>query len=623
MSRTRQSRPRRPALPAGTRLLPAALLQLPVAQLALPAAATALLHEHAVQSVGDLLALPARAFAADGWFDADHAEAVQRALGRVLREGLASRDPTAPLDAYRDFRDELLGCLDADERQLVTELVGFDGPPLSRLDAARKRTLSVHTFEDRAEQARARLHQTAPALLGRLRYEIGRDLAAGSGLLAADAVGDGSLLQLIAGGSDDPLLGARLVAFCFPREFALHRDQLVGVSPRTLRRLLRELPRLLPPQRLPLPVAALEAELAAAQIPAPRGLLVHLLRLELRVEIAPDADGIDVVVPDPRSPSTRLVDLLLDLGRPTQLDELVYAYRDRFRRASRRRIEQRLRRNPAFVLLSPTLWSLRRWHLEELEAVAPLVDRVARTVCSTGERQRVASLLADERVDERQVHLVLDRLAADPRVRLLGRGEVCAATHRQSRVLEQLLTDFRRAAGDVVASLFLQNQPAGRRRLVERLMRWNRLFVTPAPDRIDALANYPFNDDRMRRMLNLTGHHLDQHGGQATIAAVKAMLDGTDLGGNWLSTTLLADLLRRHGPFELLADQIVCRRGLHLGSSLLRTVRHTLREAGTPLTVDEILQARPELGEFAGCLHDLIVGDPLLQTPDGARFTLV
>lgn len=623
MTDPEQPRRRTPSLPSAARLLPAALLQVPIARLALPEATATLLLQHDVSTVHELLSLPARAYSRKSWFAVAHVEAVQRALAQLLREGLATCDPTATRDALRDLRDELLGCLSDDERRLVTDLVGFDAPPLSRLDAALQRALPVHVLEERTEQARARLHQTAPALLGRLRYEVGRDLAAGGGMLADGPVDNGSLLQVIAEGSRDPLLGARLVAFCFPREFSLHRDALCGVAPRTLRRLLRELPRLVPPQRLPLPVDTLEQELAAAQAPAPRGLLVHLLRVELRVEVGPDADGVLVVVPDPRSPSTRLVDLLLDLGRPTQLDELVYAYRDRHRRASRRRTEQRLRRNPVFVMLGPNLWSLRRWHAEELDAVAPLVDRVARRVCSAGERQRVATLLAEDRAEERTVHLVLDRLAVDPRVRLLGRGEVCPATHKQSRVQQQLLTDFRQAAGDVVTSMFVQNQPPHRRRLVERLLRWNRLFVTPAPDRIDVLSNYPFNEERMQRLLNLVGHQLEQHGGHAPVAALKEVLDGTDLGGNWLSPMLLADLLRRHGPFELLADEIVCRRDLRLGSSLLRTVRQALREAGGALSVDEILQARPELGEFASCLHELITGDPLLQTPDGAHFTLV
>jgi hypothetical protein len=38
--------------------------------------------------------------------------------------------------------------------------------------------------------------------------------------------------------------------------------------------------------------------------------------------------------------------------------------------------------------------------------------------------------------------------------------------------------------------------------------------------------------------------------------------------------------------------------------------------------VDEVLTARPELSEFAGCLHELMAADPLLQSPDGERFTL-
>lgn len=622
---TDSSKPRRrtPSLPAAARLLPAGLLQVPIGRLVLPAALAAALQQHDVQTTGDLLALPARTFGPNGWLAADDAEALQRSLGRLLREGLATCDPIATADAYRDLRDELLGCLDEDERCLVAELIGLDAPPVSRLDAAHQRTMSLQALEDRTEQARARVHQTASALLGRLRYEVGRDIAAGHGLLPAGSTSDGSLLQLVANGSNDPLLGARLVSFFFPREFVLHREILCGTAPRTLRRLLRQLPMLVPPQRLPLSVTTLEQELAAEQVSVPRGLLVHLLRVELRVEIEADGEGTDVIVPDPRSASTRLVDLLLDLGRPTQLDELVYAFRDRFRRASRRRIEQRLRSNPAFVLLGPTLWSLRRWHLEELEAVAPLVDRVARRVCSTGERQRVAVLLSEEHASERQVCLVLDRLAVDPRVRLLGRGEVCPATHQQSRVLEQLLADFRRAAGDVVTSMFLHNQPPARRRLVERLLRWNRLFVTPAADRIDLLSNYPFNDERMRRLLNLVGHQLEQHDGRVSIATAKDVLDGTDLGGNWLSTTLLADLLRRHGSFELLGCEVVCRRELRLGSSLLRTVRQALRCAGQPLSVDEILQARPELSAFANCLHELIADDPLLQTPDGAHFTLV
>ncbi len=622
MTRAPRTRRSAPPTPAAARLLPASLLQLPIGQLALPAAAATLLAQHQLRTVGELLALPPGALGRRGWFTGEAVAAVQRALTHVLREGLAACASLAPADGWRDLRDELFGCLGADERQLVAELVGLDAPPLPRLDAARRRGLTVPALEERTEQARARLHQTAPALLGRLRYELGRDVAAGDGVLPADRPCPGSLLRVVAEGSGDARLGARLAAFCFPREFALHGDSLCGIAPRVLRRLLRALPGLVPPQRLPVPVAALEADLASEHLAVPRGLLVHLLRVEHRLEVEAGDDGAAVVVPDPRSASARLVELLLDLGRPTQFDELVYAYRERFRRAPRRRIAQRLRRNPAFVQLGPTTWSLRRWHQADLAAVAPLVDRVARQIAAGDERQRVAALLPAERADERTVHLVLDRLAVDPRVRLLGRGEACRATQRESRVLTTLLADFRRAAGDVVTSLFVQNQPPERRRLVGRLLQHNRVFVTPAPDRIDLLTNYPFNPARMRRLLNLVGHQLDRHGGYVAIVTVKRVLDGTDLGGDWLTPTLLADLLRRHGTFELLTDEVVCRRSLHLGASLLRAARQALREAGVPLTVDEVLTARPELSEFAGCLHELMAADPLLQSPDGERFTL-
>ncbi|MBX3461632.1 MAG: hypothetical protein KF830_00535 [Planctomycetes bacterium] len=620
MTRTRSPRRRPPT--AAARLLPESLLDLPLAQLELSAEVAASLQEHGLRRIADLLDLPAGAFGRRGWFHAAAVGEVQRALGHRLRRGLAQATAAAADVGHDGLRDELLAGLDPDQRQLVCELTGLGAAPLSRLAAARRRSLAVPELEDRAEQARARLHQTAPALLGRLRYEVGRDLASGDGVLPATRLVQGSLLQVLAAGSGDARLGPRLVAFCFPREFTLHGDCLCALPARYLRRLVRALPELLPPQRLPLPVAALQAELQGANLPLPRGLLLHLLRTELRLEVENAADGRETIVADPRSPSARLVDLLLDLARPTPLDELVYAYRERFRRASRRRIEQRLRQNPAFVQLGPSLWSLRRWHLDELANVAPLVDRVARQVAAGDRRQRVADLLDGDRTDDQVLYLVLDRLAADPRVRLLGRGEVCAATHRESRVLSQLLADFRRAAGDVVESLFVHNQPPERRRLVGRLLRHNRAFVSPAADRIDVLTNYPFNRERMRRLVNLVGHQLDQRAGRAAIADLKSVLDGTDLGGAWLSPTLLADLLRRHGPFDLLGHDIVCRRELQLPASLLRTVRQALRAAGVPLTVDEILAARPELSEFAACLHDLVSSDPLLQSPDGQRFLL-
>ncbi|MBL9079165.1 MAG: hypothetical protein JNL08_16805 [Planctomycetes bacterium] len=623
MSEPAQPRRRQAPVPSAVRLLPTSLLQLRCERLALPTATAQKLAQRGITDLEQLLRVPASAFGKRGWCTADDAEAIRHALATVVRDGTAADEAAAEAFAFRGLQDELFGGLQPDERALVVDLVGFAAPPRSRIEAARRLGVSPQTFDDRAERARAHLHQTAPALLGRLRYELGRDLDAAGGLAPADRTTTGTLAEQLARGSGDALLPARLATFCFPLELALHRDHLCATGTRTLRRLLRALPRIVQPHRLPLSLATVERELASDQVEVPRNLVAHALRTELRLELGHGDDGEPTIVPDPRGLAARLVDLMLDLGGPTQLDDLVYAYRDRFRRASRRRIAQRLHQNPMFLQLGPATWSLRRWHKDELAAVEPLVDRVARRVAAGQGRQSVAALLAGEPVDVRTLHLVLDRLAVDPRVRLLGRGEVCPASHQQSGVLAQLLTDFRRAGSDVVTSLFVQNQPPERRRLVERLLRHNRLFVQVAADRIDVLSNYPFNAERLRRLLNLVGHHLEQQGGRLSIRAAKQVFDGTDLGGGWLSPLLLADLLRRHGPYEVLGDDVVCRRELRLGAELLRTVRQALREAQVPLTVDEILQARPELAEFAGCLHQLVATDPLLQTPDGNRFTLV
>jgi hypothetical protein len=189
-------------------------------------------------------------------------------------------------------------------------------------------------------------------------------------------------------------------------------------------------------------------------------------------------------------------------------------------------------------------------------------------------------------------------------------------------VLEQLLVDLKRAASDVVVSRFVYNQPPQRQRLVERLLRHNRLFVMPSDDRIDMLTNYPFNDERLRRLIALVGQQLDQRAGYAQVAALKAAVDRSDLGGGWLTPVLLGDILRRHGPFEMLPAGIVARQELGLLASLMRAARKALRDADGPLSVDEMLRARPDLGEFAGCMRELLSADPHVQTRDGVHFSL-
>jgi hypothetical protein len=221
------------------------------------------------------------------------------------------------------------------------------------------------------------------------------------------------------------------------------------------------------------------------------------------------------------------------------------------------------------------------------------------------------------------VHYVLDHLAHDPRVRMLGRGDACAASHRRSAVMETLLTDLRRAAGEVVVSRFLRNQPRQHRRLVERLLRHNRLFVRIGPDRIDTISNWPFNEERLQRLLAIAQNHLRHRAGYAHGDVLRDLVARSEVGGDWLTTPLLLDVLRRHGPFEVLPGDIIAHADVALGGTLLRTVRQALRAAGEPLTIDDIVRARPELGEFRATLGELLADHPHVQSPDGVRFALV
>ncbi len=615
MTRTR-ARQKTSAPTAAQRLLPASWLETPLAGLDVPADLAQRLEERSIRTLGDLLGLPARAFAKNGWLRPDGAELVRKALGAKLADNAPSENEQGPL------HERFAAGLAPDEREVLDLVAGVGGTTMPRTAIAARLKISLQRLDERIRQVRARMHERSSALLGRLRYEAGRDLEAFDGVLDPRDARDDSLLATLGRETADRLLGARILAFCFPREFHIHAGLLCQAAPRRFRRLLRTLPRIVRPQRLPLSIDALRNELAAEQLEVPRGLLLHLLKKELRV--VPDGDPAlgEVAVADPRSAEKRLVDLMLEAVEPMRLDDVVFAWRERFRRASRGRIERMLRGSPSFLMLGPETWSLRDRHAKELLAAGPLAERMARRICAMGGRHDVTALLAEEKVDQRTAWLVLDRLAVDPRVRMLGRGNACPAAQRQSRVLEHLLADFRKAGGDVVLSLFVQNQPPELHRLVERLLRQNRLFVMPAPDRIDVLSNYPFDVPRLRRLVTIVDQQLQARSGYAPVGPLKAAVDGTDLGGSWLSEALLVDLLRRHGPFEVLPGDLVARRELGLGAFVMRCVRQALRDIGGMLTVDDILQQRPDLAEFAGSLRELLATDPLVQSPDGTHFTM-
>lgn len=606
--------------PTWAAVLPDGLLSLSLGALELPLATVVALAGAGMHTVADVLRAPSEALAGDGPLARGRAIDVALALQRALAEGLAPRQLTA--SDWPTLRNQLLAPLGETERRWFEEIVGILGEPPTAPTLARQLGVTTSTLQERADRLRAAFGALAPDLVERLHHEAATDLRANDGVMQVVHAAVDSIVQRLARSAPEPGVGIRLVAFLFPQECCQSRGALFAMTPRRYRRLLRLLPNLVAPRRLPKPVDVLLDELAALDLPTTRGVLVHVLRANLRVAIELDDELGEVAVADPRTPSARLAELLEEAGEPMAATDLASVYRERYRSGSLRLVRRVLMERGLFLRIGEDLWALRRDHEEALAANVALVDRVARRLGAMGGRQRVLDLIEDDERGELTLYYVLDGLAEDPRVRLLGRGDACPASHRQSRVMTRLLESFRRAGGDVMLGRFLQNQPPEHRRLTERLLRSNRLFVHLSPDRVDVLSNWPFNAERMQRLLSLVEEQLQRRAGYAHTSAIKAAVDLTDLGGPWLTLPLLEDVLRRNGPFDVLPGGIVGRVELDLNGFVRRSLRAALRSAGATLTAEEILLQRPELAPFAPTLDGMLRTDPMVRTDDDVRFTI-
>lgn len=590
-------------------LLPRALLDLDLADLGLPAAARLACGTRQIHTLGDLLAVEPEALAANGWFGPEWANQVRQVLTQHWQP---SASPGRPLDA-----------LPSDFPGLLRELA----PALGQVHfAALCQLLQVPTSEPAPVTSdgplaraalRARLLAVAAPLFDQLCRELGAELYAFDGMVLAEHLAAGSLLHSLVATAEPPRAMFELVAFAMPQQFCTQDGRLFGMPARQLRACGKQLRRHLDAVGLPQPVAAIAAHLAAVGCPAPMGVVQHCLRHDLQLAVVVDPHQGELAIADPRSPTARLLAILTAAAAPMSFDDLAFAYREQHRRCSRLALQRRLGAEPRFLQVGRGLWSLREHHAAALQATAPLAEQVARALAARGGKQHLASLVVEFGGDEADAWLVADHLRRDPRVRFLGRGEACPATHGRSQVLEQLLLDFRRAGGEVVMSRFLANQPPERRRLVGRLLQANRWFVMPEPDRVDVLSNYPFNPQRLRRLLDHTTAWLVQRGGHGALSDLKQELDGRELGGGWLGPVLLGDLLRRHGEFEVLPGGVVCRAGTT--RLLQRSLRRLVRAAGQPVSAADLLAAHPELTEYAAALATLLSTDPLLQSRDGVR----
>lgn len=606
--------------PAAQPLLPTSLRAMPLRSLGLAQPWTQRLADLGCSTIGHALSLPATVFETGGSAGTEAAEAIRAALEALLAPAIAPAQPDAR-EADSDWpslRARLLAALDEENREWFCARVGI-ADSTGRIRSVSTDGPNQLVAEKRDLAARNRLTLRAPSLLQRLREEYLRELEAFEGAVPADRIATGTWLHTIKKGSGDTMLPLRLLAFCFPEEACVDGSFVSAVEPRVWQKLRQRMRVLTARRRLPISLQELTDELSSTLPEAPRGVVTRLVAELPRLCIRIDERQGEIVKQAEPEVARRLEQLLVERGQPTRFLDLVFDYRERFQSASEQALRSRMSRSQAFVQIAEGTWSLARWHQDEIEQLAPVVDKVCAAVCASNEKLRIASL---HEGDDRERWLLTGLVRRDPRVRWLGRGEACAATLGRSRVLDQLLRDFRRAAGEVPMSRFLENQPQDRRRLVERLLRHNRLFVFPAPDRIDLLTNYPFNAERLARLTRLVDEFLAARNGYAPLQLTLDEVNRCDLGGSWLHTTLLGELLRRHGPFEILPGGYVARRSLGLVGWLMRRARAALRDAALPITVEEMLAQRPELAEFAPCLHELLAHDPLVQTPDGERYQI-
>ena len=605
--------------PAAAPLLPTSLRDLKLREAGI---IDPLLHELldlGCATVGHAMTLPAALFKAGSLLGPTAAQTIRDALARVLAPALEAHhaEPDEDVADWPIMRARLFAALDDESRSWFCARVGIAEPGAQSraIEANASRELS----QRRDDAVRSRLQSRAPSLVQRLRRDYLRELDAFEGAVPADRLAPGSSLHAIGKGSGDAMLPLRLLAFCFPTEAYVDGPCVSAIPPRTWHALRQRLRQLTGPRALPLRLEDLAPGLSDVVETPPRGVVLKLVAELPRLEVRIDERLGEVVQKAQPEVARRLERILVERGAPARFLDLVFDYRERFQAANERSLLSRLRKSAQFVQLGKDLWSLAAWHQDELQQLHAERDRVCQAICEGKHKQSIESLFHG---DDRSLWLLQGIVRRDPRVRWLGRGEACPASLRRSRVLDQLLHDFRRAAGEVPMSRFVQNQPPERKRLVERLLHHNRLFVFPAEDRIDVLTNYPFNEERLQRLTKLVDEFLARRNGYAPLQAVLEEVNRCDLGGSWLYPTLLGELLRRHGPFETMPGGFVARKSMGLVGWLMRRARTALREANIPLSVGEMLAQRPELAEFADCLAELLDKDPLVATKDGQRYQI-
>lgn len=604
------------------KLLPDALLRFPIAGLGLRLGLTQALASLGLERLEQLLCFNPDALRSEASIGREGFEQIRAGLDLLVRVGT---EHTVNLAAetcdFESLISRLNSVLDAEQQDLFRRRTGLNGTTAGLPEVARHLDISETQVRILEENTRLALHERAAALISRLKDEADRELRAYDGIILGDRCAKGGLLDG-AREASDPGLPLRLLRFLFARHFYLYGDVLCCLPPQEFRRLRRTLRRATRRDRLPVPLLEVMGQAHAAVPDATQGLVLHLLesRQQLRVQLDPKRG--EILHHGVMSGADRLANLLEDLGAATSTEDLLFHYRDLYQRGNLGRIQDELRGDPRFLEVDAGVWNLRRLHHAGLREARTETDAVVDQLGAHGGRLDLFKLHEEAGLPRATTYLVLDCLRRDPRVRYLGRGIVCLR-RPTSTVMDEIAKAFKRAMGEIVESRFLQNQNPRRRRLVECLLRENRAYVRSNPDRVDMLTNYPFTPDRLQRLRGLIDEHLEMNQGYASATELLTQVNATDLGGQWLNEGFFLDLLRRNFAYEILPGGLVAKPELCLSGWIQQKARETLREAGCPMAPTEVIAEVPELAGFADSLEELLGRDPMVQSVDGLRFSLV
>jgi hypothetical protein len=596
----------------------------------------------AVTAFGDETVGEALERSPDAWADERTLDAIAGGLDDLLETlGIADHsDPASerhgfqitPIHHLDEILDSWLPSLHSFDQQLVRWRLGLGCRPTSNAALALRWNIREAELAEREESLRKSLLIQAGEPLLEMRNEIVRDLNAFDGLISGMHLAGHTSARKFGRRAGDEILPLRLLAFVFPDSFFLFDDQLGDTSPAFLNRVTRRAELILRGGgvRLPYPLERLadgiENDLGAVGRP----ILELAIRKRLGLAIDWHPDKGELVVRPKRDLAERLETILRERGAPTTLDDIVFLHRDRYRSTRRTLLSDTLRGDSRFVELGPNTWGLRAAHIDEFEFLRAEADAVGELIRTQGRQHNIHAAYADK-LSERGVYMLIELLREDPGLRDLGRGVFCPRLRRRSSLVTELVRQLKRAMGEVPMSRFVQNQPPANRRMTIRLLERNRLFVSPGPDRIDLIENYPFNPERLRRLMNTIDVCIEAHGrGYAPLPEILEAVQETELAGSFLTEHMLLDLLQRHGTssYEFLtcpedSPTIVARLEIGLSAWIQKRVRTALRECPDPLTPQQVLAERPDLAEFADALPNLMEADPMLRTEDGFEFRVV